>query len=217
MTTGFLLTLLSGLAWTIVYIDGIRIGIKDKSFAMPLWPLGLNLAWELLYFLIGVQHAGFTTQVIINLVWFLFDLGLVYTYFRYGRKYFPKNINPVWFTLWGILVVAVGFIVQYAFILEFETIMAGTYAAYLQNLLMSVLFIHMLVQRGSREGQTMLIAVSKLIGSLAPTIAFGLLGVGAFSEPQPFVLVIGSLMAFFDLIYIVMLAKTRVDVCPAAN
>ena len=29
------LIIVSGLAWTIVYIDSIRIGIKDKTFAMP--------------------------------------------------------------------------------------------------------------------------------------------------------------------------------------
>jgi hypothetical protein len=120
---------------------------------------------------------------------------------------FSKDLKPVLFYLRGILAIAVGFIVKYIFLLEFDVIMGGTYAAYLQNLLMSVLFIQMLVQRGSREGQTMLIAVSKFIGSLAPTIAFGVLGVGAFSDPQPFVLVVGLLMALFVVIYIVMLAK----------
>lgn len=209
MEIGLFLTLLSGVAWTLVYIDGLRIGLKDKSYAMPLWALGLNLAWELQYFLLGARHAGPTPQTIINGFWFLFDLGLVYTYFRYGRKYFPRNFKPVVFYLYGVLVIAVGFIIQDAFLQEFEGIMGGTYAAYLQNLLMSVLFIHMLVRRGSREGQTMLIAVSKFIGSLAPTIQFGLLGIGPFAEPQPFVLVIGALMALFDVIYIVMLARAK--------
>ena len=209
MTLSFFLTLLSGVAWTIVYIDGLRIGLKDKSYAMPLWALGLNLAWELQYFLLGARYAGVTPQTIINGVWFLLDLGLVFTYFRYGSKYFPKHLKPVWFYLWGILVIAVSFIIQDAFLQEFEGIMGGTYAAYLQNLLMSVLFIQMLIQRGSREGQTMLIAMSKFIGSLAPTIQFGLLGIGPFAEPQPFVLVIGLLMVLFDVIYIVMLARAE--------
>lgn len=146
--------------------------------------------------------------MVINGIWFLFDIGLIYTYFKYGRKYFPKSLEPIWFAIWGILVLLVTFVVQVAFILEFEIVMAATYAAYLQNLLMSVLFIQMLIQRGSTEGQSMLIAISKFIGSLAPTISFGLLGGGPFTEPVKFVLIIGTLMAIFDLIYIVMLAKT---------
>jgi hypothetical protein len=118
-----------------------------------------------------------SAQIVINAIWFLFDLGLVYTYFRYGRKYFPENLKPVWFYAWGVFVIGVGFILQYTFILEFGMVMGATYSAFLQNLLMSVLFIAMLVQRGSSEGQTMLIAVSKWIGFLAPTIFIGVIGV----------------------------------------
>lgn len=207
MDIRLILTLISGLAWTIVYIDGLRIGIKDKSYAMPIWPLGLNIAWELIHFIIGARLAGFTPQTVINGVWFLLDIGLVYTYFKYGRKYFPKEFKPAWFYLWGAAAIAVGFIVQLTFVREFDVVMGATYAAYLQNLLMSVLFIQMLVQRKSREGQTMLIAVSKFIGSLAPTISFGILGGGPFPAPVTFVLIIGSLMALFDVVYIVMLGR----------
>lgn len=34
------LTLVSGIAWTIVYIELIRKGFKDKTCAMPLYALG---------------------------------------------------------------------------------------------------------------------------------------------------------------------------------
>ena len=208
MSISFFLTILSGISWTIVYIDGLRLGLRDKSYAMPLWALGLNISWELIHFVLGARMAGYTPQVIINGIWFLFDIGLIYTYFRFGHKYFPKGFKPVWFYVWGTLVLMVTFTVQVAFVLEFDIAMAATYAAYLQNLLMSVLFIQMLLQRGNREGQSMMIAVCKFIGSLAPTISFGVLGGGPFSEPLRFVLIIGALMAVFDLIYIVMLAKT---------
>jgi hypothetical protein len=30
------LTVLSGIAWTIVYIDSIRVGFKQKTYAMPI-------------------------------------------------------------------------------------------------------------------------------------------------------------------------------------
>lgn len=60
MSINLFLTVLSGVAWTIVYIDGLRVGIKDKSFAMPLWALGLNISWELIHFILGQKLAGFT-------------------------------------------------------------------------------------------------------------------------------------------------------------
>ena len=29
------LTVLSGLAWTVVYVEAIRIGLRDRSYAIP--------------------------------------------------------------------------------------------------------------------------------------------------------------------------------------
>lgn len=204
------LPLISGILWTMVYLDCIRIGIKDKSYAMPLWALGLNIAWEAIYFVLGYQHSGPDMQTIINGIWCLFDIGLVYTYFKYGRKYFPKNLKPGWFPLWGALVIAVSFLIQVTFLNEFTYAAAPVYSAFLQNLLMSVLFIVMLVQRNSSEGQTMLIAVAKFLGSLAPTILIGMIGFSDTVEPSPFILKTGLLMALFDLIYIWMLAKVKI-------
>ena len=209
MDIGLVLAVVSGIFWTIVYVDGIRIGIKDKSFAMPLWALGLNIAWEFLNTVLGYQAAGLVPQIVINGVWFLLDIGLVYTYFCYGRKYFPQDLPKSWFYGWGILVILVSFVVQYVFILEFGLWMAAVYAAFLQNLLMSLLFIQMLVQRQSSEGQTMLIAVSKFLGSLAPTISMGFLRSGPLTEPNKFVMGIGLLMAFFDVLYIWLLARQK--------
>lgn len=44
-----LLTLISGLAWTIVYLDAIRIGFRDRTYAMPVAALALNFGWEAIY------------------------------------------------------------------------------------------------------------------------------------------------------------------------
>jgi hypothetical protein len=49
-----ILTLVSGFCWTLVYIEGIRLGIKDRSYAIPFYALALNLAWELLHAYLGL-------------------------------------------------------------------------------------------------------------------------------------------------------------------
>jgi len=200
--------LLSGIAWTIVYIDSIRVGIRDKSYAMPFWALALNIAWEFLHATLGFKAVGLSVQVTINFVWFLLDIGLVYTFFRYGRRHFPVRLHPGWFYGWGALGIAAAFILQYMFILEFGLLMGAVYSAFLQNLLMSVLFITMLEQRGSREGPSMLIAVCKCIGTVAPTIFMGALGVKGMMSANSLVLVTGILIFIFDIAYIWLLAKT---------
>lgn len=199
------LTVISGLCWTIVYIEGIRLGLRDRSYAMPFVALALNLAWELLHTIFGFRE-GVGLHATINAIWFLFDLGIIYTYFKFGRKYFP-GLPTSQFVFWSALVFAMAFCVEYGFILELGVFRGGAYAAFLQNLLMSILFIQMLVSRRSREGQSLLLAVNKWIGTLAPTIQFGLIGDLGFQRGSLLVLIAGGFCSVFDLIYIWLLTR----------
>ncbi len=197
----------SGFCWTIVYIDCIRLGFRESTYAMPFWALALNIAWELLQTVLEYQKAGFSFQLGITNVWLLLDCAIIYTYFRFGQRYFPQYVRS-WFVAWSILALITVFILQYAFLSEFGFYIGRKYAAFLQNLLMSVLFIGMLVTRGSSEGQSLTIGVSKWLGTLAPTVTYGILG-SEGSGPSLLVLVIGGFCSFFDLIYIGMLVQTK--------
>jgi len=199
------LTITSGLCWTVVYLEGIRVGIRDKSYAIPFWALALNLAWELLYTTAGYDTYGMKPQTLINAIWLAFDIGILYTFFRYGARYIPRHLDRSLFYMWSVLGLLTSFVLQWIFFREFGIQNAAKYSAFLQNLLMSVLFIVMLVQRGNGEGQSLVIAVSKWIGTLAPTLHFGILDEG----PRAFVLTVGSMITVFDIIYIVMLARTK--------
>jgi hypothetical protein len=128
---------------------------------------------------------------------------------RYGLKYFPVGLRPHWFYIWSGLGLVTAFAVQYAFVMEFGVMVGRAYAAFPQNLLMSVLFIGMLAQRGSSEGQSLAIAVGKWVGTLAPTILFGLVGGKGFDGPNSFLLTIGLLCSVFDVIYVVLLIRVR--------
>ncbi|HJZ82962.1 MAG TPA: hypothetical protein VKD91_21525 [Pyrinomonadaceae bacterium] len=210
-TTKLILTIISGVCWTIVYLEGIRVGFRDKSYAIPFYALALNFAWESLYTYFGFRTNGVTVQNIFNAVWFMFDIAILYTYFKFGRKYFrsgvkePASLADGTFVAWSILGLVTAFAVEYAFIKEFGVAKGAGYSAFPQNLLMSILFIAMLVKRGSREGQSLLIAVNKWMGTLAPTILYGLIGEGGFPRGSFLILVIGMLCTVFDLIYIRML------------
>jgi len=88
---------------------------------------------------------------------------------------------------------------------EFGYAQAARYTAFLQNLLMSVLFIAMFVGRRGARGQSMTIAIAKWIGTLAPTIVFGV------HEDSAFILTLGVLCSVVDLGYIWLLAQARHD------
>ena len=206
-TIKIVLTVISGVCWTIVYIDGIRIGFRDKSYAIPFYALALNFTWELLYTYFGFRENGVTVQNVFNAVWFAFDVGILYTYFKFGRKYFAGGSDM--FIAWSVLGIITAFGVQYAFRREFGVSKAAAYSAFPQNLIMSILFVGMLVKRGSREGQTLTIAFNKWIGTLAPTILYGAIGEGAFPRGSFLILTVGIFCSVFDVTYIWLLAKTK--------
>ncbi len=190
------LTLISGISWTIVYIELIRRGFLDRIYGMPLFALAFNIAWEFMYaFLV---FPGLSLQRVVNITWFLLDAVIVYTYFRYGRRDFP----PAWqryFIPWSLLAFATGFVTIYAMHYEFENYRGAIYSAFAQNLMMSVLFIAMLIRRNNVEGQSMVIALFKWLGTLAPTIQFyGQTG-------SHLVLALGIGCFVYDVIYMGML------------
>jgi hypothetical protein len=204
-----LLMFVSAIAWTLVYVNCIRIGFQQKTYCIPLWALSLNFTWEVWHGIYDLHELGPQLQVIINVIWALFDSVILFTFFKFGKRHFPKNLKSGWFYTWGIISLIISFLVQYAFVMEFGTTMGGGYAAFLQNLLMSVLFIIMLQNRNGTEGQSLTIAYSKCIGTLAPTILFGIIGSVAMIGPNIFILIIGLIIFVFDLAYIVLLTKVR--------
>lgn len=196
-----LLTLISGIAWTIVYLECIRLGFKESTYSMPLFALALNVAWEGIYSVVDLK--SFSVQTVANIVWFVFDLLIVYTYFKYGKQDFDTNTQR-FFLLISLIVFATCLLIQLAFYWQFGLRYGSRYSAFLQNLVMSILFINMLFKRGNTRGQSLIIAIAKWLGTLAPTILMG-----CWQETNVYILVCGALCSVFDLIYIFLLIKWR--------
>jgi len=196
------LTLISGISWTIVYIAIINRGFKDKTYGMPLFALAFNITWEFIFgFLVG---EGFSLQKVVNSIWFLLDAVIVYTYFKYGRREFPKTVDR-FFVLWSLMAFGIAFITIYFTHFEFEDFWGARYSAFAQNLMMSVLFIGMLVRRNNVEGQSMYIAIFKWLGTLAPTIQMFV------QTGSTLILILGIGCFLYDVIYIGMLYQKFIE------
>lgn len=196
------LLLISAVSWTTVYIDCIRVGFRDKTYCMPLWALGLNICWELIYALNGISNPS--VQSLANAVWACCDIVIVATYFRYGREKLPQGLRQ-YFVPYSVLTFASCIVLQLAFFLHCDSyIQAAQYSAFAQNVAMSVLFVIMLFRRGNTEGQTMLIAVAKWLGTLAPTIQQGIV-----DEFNLYIILTGALCSVWDILYIVLLWRRK--------
>ena len=223
------LTLVSGIFWTIVYIDIIYRGFKDKTCGMPLLVLGLNWSWEFIFAFMGEPffHEGSffcvtqqtPVQRGVDAVWFLFDCVILYLKFKYGRDEYNKALpgfGRKMFVPYILFIIFISFQAVWFISMELED-HQGAYAAYQQNIFISALYIPMLMRKGSTDGQSMVIAICKCLGTLAPDVLGGIVlirsyGVPVFKflemETMPYMkLLIGSCL-MFDIIYIISLYKT---------
>jgi hypothetical protein len=193
------LTALGGIAWTVVYVEAIRVGFSQRTYALPAVALALNVAWESIYAVWGLTTDP-GLQATINLVWAVADLAIVATFVRYGRRELPSFVGRGAFLAWAVGLFATAYAVQWSFVVEFGYAPGARYSAFLQNLLMSGLFVSMFVARRGPRGQSMTIAVAKCVGTAAATYVFGV------HEHSAFILTLGVLCAAFDVGYIGLLA-----------
>ncbi|MCX5198533.1 hypothetical protein OOK31_32395 [Streptomyces sp. NBC_00249] len=203
-----MLTLVSGIAWTVVYVEAVRVGLRDRTYAMPVAALALNFAWEATYAVYELR-SGLSPQGVVNVVWAGADVLIIWTYLRFGRAELPEFVTRPLFAGWSVLLLVTGFAVQWLFLAHFGVHDATRYSAFLQNLLMSGLFVGLYAARRGPRGQSLVIAVAKWLGTLAPTLLFGVL------EGSGFVLGLGVLCSVFDLVYIGLLVRGRAVRSPA--
>jgi hypothetical protein len=158
----------SGLFWTITYLLILRRGYKDKLYGMPMVALCANLSWE---FTFAFVYPHPQPQLFIDYLWLLFDVGILVQYFLYGRGEFPRQLPPKFF--YGtFLFTLVYCALTIAFMAREFNDYIGIYAAFAQNLMMSVLFVRMLLKRNSSAGQSLYIGLSKCIGTVFPSVLF---------------------------------------------
>jgi len=127
------------------------------------------------------------------------DVIIVIQFLKYGKKEFP-NI-PKW-QIFAIF--ALGISVAVPMILGISNELGdnvGAYAAFGQNLMMSILFVTMLINRQGIRGQSIYIALFKMIGTgLSSTAFFLYRPIAQDSTLLQFLFVV---IFVFDLIYTV--------------
>ncbi|SES34301.1 hypothetical protein [Psychrobacillus sp. OK032] len=192
-----ILQLGTGLFWIITYILIIKRGFQDKKYGMPMVAICANISWEFIFLFIFPND---DRQKLITSAWFVLDIIILIQYLIFGRKEFKKYISVKLFYSSFFITLGVSFLIIIAMTLEFNDV-EGKYAAFSQNLMMSGLFISLLLSRGNSSGQSIYIAVFKMLGSLLAAIAF-------FIYFRTYLITILSVATlFYDLIYIVLLCK----------
>jgi hypothetical protein len=190
-----------GIFWILTYIFIISKGYKDKTYGMPLFALCANLSWEFIFSFV-LPHSP--PQSYINYLWFGLDVVIVFQFFKYHKNEFPTVQS---LKLYTVFIVALGS--AFSMILFGGISLGdndGVYAAFGQNLLMSVLFVLMFFKREKAlRGQSIFIAVFKMLGTALTSIHF------YFFEPvsqSSIILPMLFISIFiFDLLYTILILK----------
>jgi len=190
------LMIIGGLFWSITYILIIWRGFKDKTYGMPLAALCANISWEGIFSFI-YPHSP--PQLYINYVWFLIDVVIVLQFLKYGKSEI-SSLSKKKFIAMLLLALATCFGLVFSITREFND-WQGAYAAFGQNLMMSVLFIVMLYNRNDLRGQSIFIALFKMLGTAISSLAFYLYQpISQVSFILPFLFIS---IFIYDLIYVV--------------
>jgi hypothetical protein len=167
MTTITFFAILSGIFWTITYLLILQRSIQDRIIGMPMLALCMNIAWE---FIFSFVYPSDKPQLYVNYVWFCFDLIIVIQYLKLNKSAFGEHLPKKLFYPAFCSVLAISFFNMLFATTELGTTMGSHYTAFEINLIMSLLFIYMLLSSNRTQGQSIYIAMTKMIGTACASI-----------------------------------------------
>lgn len=196
-----LLMLGSGIFWTATYLLIIRRSFLDHTYGMPLVALCANISWECIFSFI---YPPTIIQHVVDLVWFSLDVIIFIQLLRYGPREFADLSRRIFYGVCGLTLIT-SFAAVLLTTVEFND--HGVYSAFAQNLMMSVLFLAMLYHRRSLRGQSISIAVCKLLGTAFASLAFFLFSsLSHRSVLLPFLYIA---IFVYDIIYVGMVYRQQ--------
>jgi len=157
------------ICWVAAYVVILIRGFRDKACGMPLAALAVNFAWEVMW---GFVLPDKPPMGMINKIWAVVDVLIIVQFLAYARPRAPKGLPKGSFYPLTLLVFAIGFGVVVLGSYEFrDWEIGGAYIAYLDNLMMSALFVGWALHREDVDGQSMWVAITKGVGTAAISVA----------------------------------------------
>jgi hypothetical protein len=186
------------LLWIAVFVLIIRRGFIDKTFGMPLAAAVVNLSWD---FMVSFIYPAPAPQVYFEVLFIVFDAIIIVQALRFWRSEFPA-LSPELFYASLVLIAITSWALMLAIRFDFKDSLS-VYSGFSGNLMGSILFVVMLVQRHDLRGQSFYIALFKWLGTGSASLAFMLYRLPGYEQSLLVpVLCIG--MFVFDLLYVVL-------------
>ena len=198
------LGVLADFLWMLAYIFAIRVGFRDHTYGFPLVAVCLNVSWEFVFSL--VIRPKSKLRIILTLLWLALDLVILYQLLRWGAvdqlPLIRAHFIPI--VLATLLLAAIGHITFHRTYHD----PGGQPVAFAINLVMSILFVFLLLDRPDLRGLSYATAWLKMLGTFILSAANT-----AFMYKQPkrygFHLFLFATIFLFDVLYIYLFAQAR--------
>lgn len=203
-----------GLFWVIAYLQSIRVGFTLKTYCIPFVALFMNVGWELYNTIRGFLIAGMYFLNVINAIWFVLDLLIVYTFWNYGRNEPQKRRRFVWIVI-GLFLS--GLILNHVSAVLFTPEIGANYFGYCINIIMSILFVTNFITGKKHFKHDLLVAISKLLGTFLLTLLLGVFGVTRLGGVDRIMLLLGFIVFIIDCYYLVLLIQNKYSFAKSWN
>jgi hypothetical protein len=230
--------------WILVYILIIVAASKARTFGVPVLAIALNFTWEL-YFAVWQPQATLALRAV-NWTWLLLDAVIVYQLAHFGREQvrpeLRKHFNLLLGALLGIALAGHATFHGWFTHLQIFPDSGSAISGMFINLIMSVLFVFLALDRPDSRGLSYSAAWAKCIATALITAGLAIqyssraagewifsahhegsaqaidLGARGMATYDPsFVYYMGAVIFLFDVTYIVILHRRRVATSAAAR
>lgn len=189
-------------SWTACYAFIVYKSFHDRTYGMPLIPMAINIVWEI----IRLKRNMWQINGFFYFLWVVLDFFIIVSFYKFAFNYSDKKEFKVGKKLTLsrkqlYIAATIYFIVVFIVIaLIMKNIFGSSQViAFVDNTLMSILFIRMLVKRKCLRGQSVFIGIFKFIGTLTAAIATYI------SLSDITYLIFGIVIGAIDITYIIML------------
>lgn len=159
--------------WGTAYVLIVRRGFKDKTFGFPFIAICIDTAWVFTFTFVYPQSYFMILFVIIDIIF-------IYQLIKF-RTSDLTNLSKFQYYAALVLGLLTSFALVVAFSIEFDD-KHGVYTSFINTLFASVLFIVLILRRNNVQGQSIYIAISKMLGTLSAVIAYNFF---AFPQTTP--------------------------------
>ncbi len=152
--------LASSALWAGTYLLILLRGARDRTSGVPLAALVSAFAWELLY---GLVRPTAALPLPVVRAWLLLDACIVYQFLRYRTAAWTQRTRSL--RCAGVLAaVLAALAIERALVVDLGDI-DGVWSGFAVNAVISTAYVARIARRPDVGGQSMYIAVAKLVGS----------------------------------------------------